>query len=359
MPGTRKTLLAAAAGLALADASVVTLALPRLLTELDASVEGVAAVIGVYTVVLGLALLPAERLRRRIGARRLGAAALVVFGLACAGCAAAGSLELLLALRAVQALGGAGALIAGFDLLGAGDPRSEGRRLWSAAAVVGFAAGPALGGVLTQIFDWRAIFVVQVPVALAGAAACLLPGTPRRPPPRAPHAGGGRGPAAALGLLSAALTAVLFLLVLLLVAGWNEEPLAAAAAVSVLPLAALAVRGAGGDPRTRAAAGCVLVAAGTLCLAFLPLASLWWTLVPQALAGAGMGLALPALAGGLLPERDSADAGHLLAARHAASRSPCSCWRRSCRRSSTRPPSSRRSAAWRSCSTPRCRPRRS
>jgi MFS family permease len=67
----------------------------------------------------------------------------------------------------------------------------------------------------------------------------------------------------------------------------------------------------------RAATGCVLVAAGTLCLAFLPLASPWWTLVPQLLAGAGIGLALPALAGELIPERDPHDAARLLTARHA------------------------------------------
>ena len=317
----KQRLLAVAAGLALADASIVTLALPRLLTELDATVEGVAAVIGVYTVVLALALLPAEWLRRRLGARRLGAGGLGLFAPACAGCAAANSLELLLVLRAVQALGGAAALIAAFDLLGAGNPGGTGRRLWSAAAVIGFAAGPALGGLLTQVFDWRAIFVAQVPLALAGSASCLPIGArperePRRRERRA-EATDTRGPRAALALLSASLTAVLFLLVLLLVAGWNEEPLAAAAAVTVLPLAALATRGAGGDPRARAATGCVLVAAGTLSLAFLPLASLWWTLVPQLLAGAGMGLALPAIAGELLPERDSRQAAQLLSARHA------------------------------------------
>ncbi len=307
--------VAAAAALALADASIVTLALPRLLTELDASVEGVAAVIGVYTVVVAAALLPAERLRRALGSRRLGAAALALFALACAGCAAAPSLEALLALRAVQALGGAGALVAAFDVLGAGEERSPGRHLWTAAAVAGVAAGPALGGVLTQAFDWRAIFIAQIPVAAAGALACAR-SAPHPEAPRGPRAAG-RGPIVALALVGAALTAVLFLLVLLLVAGWNLSPIAAAVAVSVLPVAALgAGRIQGGDARSRAATGCVLVGAGTLALAFIPLASAWWTVVPQLLAGAGMGLALPALAGELIPERTSHDAGRLLAARH-------------------------------------------
>src|SRR3954447_3519201 len=308
--------VAAAAAIALADASIVTLALPRLLTELDATVEGVAAVIGVYTVVVAVALLPAERLRLRVGARVLGAASLGLFAVACAGCAVAPSLEVLLVLRAVQALGGAGALVAAFDVLDAGDEAGPGRRLWSIAAVVGVAAGPALGGVLTQIFDWRAIFVAQIPFALAGAWACLQTHKADHQP-RTPSSVV-RRPLIALALVSAALTAVLFMLVLLLVAGWNLSPLNAALAASVLPLAALAAsRARRGDPRARAATGCVLVGAGTLALAFLPTASAWWTVLPQLLAGAGMGLALPALAGDLLPERAPGDAARLLVARHA------------------------------------------
>jgi MFS family permease len=318
-PRSIRIAVAAAAGLALADASIVTLALPRLMTELDATVEGVAAVIGVYTVVVALALLPADRLRRAIGGRTLGAASLTLFAAACAGCAAAQSLDTLLVLRAVQALGGAGALVAAFDVLGAGTGRSPGRRLWSAAAVAGVAAGPALGGVLTQAFDWRAIFVVQVPVALLGAFACTrareLPTASEATSPPPPAS---RRPLAALALVSASLTAVLFMLVLLLVAGWNLSPLSAALAVSVLPVAALAAtRLHGGDPHSRAATGCVLVGAGTLALAFLPLASAWWTVVPQLLAGLGMGLALPALAGELIPERTPHDASRLLTARYA------------------------------------------
>lgn len=324
MRGERTTRLtvAGAAALALADASIVTLALPELLTELEATVEGVAAVIGVYTVVLAMALVPAERLRRAVGAPQLGAGALALFGAASAGCAVVSSLEALLVLRAVQALGGAGALVAAFALLGAGAEGSAGRRLWSAAAVGGVAAGPALGGLLTELFDWRAIFVVQVPVAAAAAVAARRAAPAPSAAPardRGAPAGGRRAALVALGLVSAALTAVLFMLVLLLVVGWNLSPIAAALTVTVLPLAALAAARAGGprEPLARAATGCALVGAGTLALAFLPTASAWWTIAPQLLAGAGMGLALPALAGELIPERDADEAARLLAARHA------------------------------------------
>ena len=313
--------MAAAAALALADASIVTLALPRLIPELDASVEGAAAVIGVYTVVLAVALLPARSLRRRLGARRFGAGSLALFAAACAGCAAAGSLELLLVLRGLQAIGGAGALLAAFELLGAGEEGSPGRRLWNEAAVLGVAAGPAIGGVLTQAFDWRAIFVAQIPVAVAGAVAVARAGEAAEeaePPAASTPLRPGQGRAlAALGVVSAALTAVLFILVLLLVVGWNLSPIQAALAVSVLPLAAIGggrLRGRG-DPRARAATGCALVGAGTLALAFLPLPSAWWTVVPQLLAGLGMGLAIPAFAGELIPERSQADAARLLSAR--------------------------------------------
>ncbi len=308
-------LVAVAAGLALADSSIVALALPPILAELRTTVTGVAAVIGVYTAVLALGILPAAWLARRLGPAHVGAAGLLLFAAASIGCASAESLEALLVWRALQAAGGAAGLLAAFDLMAAGgEDASLGRRLWIAAAVFGSAAGPAIGGALTDLLDWRAIFVAQAPVAVAAAAACWRL---RIPPPGAPATAPlAWRPAIALGLVSASLTAILFLLVLELVAGWNVDPLAAALAVSVLPVAALAAARIGGDARVRAAAGCLLVAAGGACLAYLPDASLAWTIAPQLLAGAGMGLAFPALAGGLLPERSSADAARLLVARH-------------------------------------------
>jgi Major Facilitator Superfamily len=330
MPALR-VLIAVGVGLALADASVVTLALPAILVDLDTTVEGVAAVIGVYTLVLAALLPAAARLRRRTSDAVLGATGFGVFALAGMLASLPDELAPLLAFRALQAAGAAAGLVAGFAFLRAS-------RLWTTAAVFGTAAGPALGGALTQAFDWRAIFLFQVPAALAAAAASVVareraagdsqhgrePSVPLWTGPSAPAAapassaaGGRAGPLVALACLSAALTGVLFLLVLLLVSGWSLEPLAAAAAVSVLPVAALAGARVRGPVEVRASAGCALVGAGVLALAALPGAAAGWIVAPQLLAGAGMGMALPALAGELLPERTPAQAARLLAVRHA------------------------------------------
>jgi len=313
----RSLALALAAGLALADGSIVTLALPGILRELDTTVEGVAAVIGVYTVVIAAVLLPLERVARTSSLRVVGAAGFTLMAIASLACAAAGDLTGLLVARGLQALGGAAGLVVAFHLL-RGDEAHR-RRTWITTAVIGTAVGPALGGALTQAFSWQAIFVFQAPVAAAAAVAALTgsahvaPQATTPPPPKR----FALRPALGLALTSAALSAVLFLLVLLLVAGWSLSPLGAAAAVTVIPLGALAGTRVQGDPHVRAAAGSLLIGGGVLAIGWLPTASVAWTLAPQLLAGFGMGLALPALAGGLLPERTTRDAARTLALRHA------------------------------------------
>ncbi len=321
--------IAAGAALALADGSIVVLALPELLSALDTGVEGVAAVIGVYTAVLALALFGAEALRRRIGAARLGGIGLSVFGIASLACGLAGSLPVMLTMRGLQALGGAAALVAAFALLNAGAMRGGGGRLWTLAAIAGAAAGPALGGALTQAFSWSAIFFAQVPVALVGALACsTVVDEPAEDPYDARDAKATDSalrqtprllrwrPITALALLSAALTAVLFLLVLVIVAGWSYRPLAGAAVLTVLPLAAVAGMRMRGDALVRAAAGSLLIAGGVAALAAMVTASAWWAVAPEIAAGIGMGMALPALSESLLPERTPADAARVLTARH-------------------------------------------
>ena len=309
-----KPAVAAVAGLALADAGVVALALPPILLALHTTVAGVAAVLAVYALVLGL-VLPAAGHAAARDPSTLGAVGVAVFAVASLGCGLAGSLPLLLVLRALQAAGGAAMLAAAFALLA--DGGADGGPLWRAATLLGTATGPALGGVITQVLGWRAIFLVQAPLVLVALPAFVRAARPRVPEGGPlPHSAIVIRAGLSLALVSAALTAVIFLTVLLLVTGWSVEPLGAAAVVSVLPLAAVAGARIHGTPAGRASAGALLVAAGTACLAFVPTDTLWWVVGPEAIAGVGMGLALPALAGDLLPERTVRQATALLCTRH-------------------------------------------
>src|SRR6202008_3507452 len=148
---------------------------------------------------------------------------------------------------------------------------TRGLAVWTAAGTLGAAVGPALGGIATQLFDWRAIFALQVPVALTGlAVACSSsahPGT----------AAGGTRVAAnlALGLVFGALVGALFLAVLLVVNVWGLPPIAGAAAVSALPVGAMVARRLIRElaPRTAALAGALLLTGGLLALALLPATS--------------------------------------------------------------------------------------
>jgi predicted MFS family arabinose efflux permease len=312
--------LAGAAFLALADTAIVALALPPILRELDTDVAGVAAVLGVYAVVLAVALPLAEHARSAAGTRLTGCAGVFLFAAGSLVCGVSESLELLLVARAVQAAGGAAVLITAHQIL-TGD--ALGARAWRLSALLGFAAGPAIGGALTQGLGWRSIFLLQAPAALAALPGALtappLPAPPAAPaeqPTRTVVSGIALGRFVALALVSGAIAAALFLTVLMLIAGWGIDPLAAAAAVSIMPLAALAAVRVPGPPLVRAGGGCLLVAAGSASLAFLPTASVAWTILPQLAIGVGMGLSLPALAGELLPERTGHEAARLLSLRH-------------------------------------------
>jgi MFS family permease len=278
----------------LADSSVVVLALPDILAAFHTSIDSVAWVITGFNLALAIAAVPAAYAALRLGPGRVALVGLVSFAIASAVCAAAGSFDLLLAARCVQAVCGAAVVCSALALLPA-LVGSEARAVtvWAGAAAAGAAVGPALGGALTQAFSWRGVFAAQVPLALAP-----LPWLWRRWSVRVAAAAGHPrprlGPNFALGLISAALTAALFLLVLMLVRGWGLSPLAAAGVVTVIPASAIALAFVPreGDPRARAAAGAILVAGGLAALALLPSARIGWTLPPQLLIGAGLALTL-------------------------------------------------------------------
>jgi MFS family permease len=298
----RVALLALAVGLVLADSSVVTLGLPDVLAEFDASPPSVAWVLTGYNLVLALVSLPAAAFVLRRGDPAVAArAGLLVFALASLVCALAPSLGVLVFARCVQGVGGAVIAVSALALLSVeAGGRVRGAAIWGAAGTLGAAVGPALGGALTQALSWEAIFFVQVPVALVCLTAVrsvAVPVSDERTRPDVRHL-------IALGFTGAGLTAALFLLVLLLMAGWRLSPIAAALTVSVMPVAALlGGRLPGGDTRSRAGAGAVLLGGGLAALGLLPEAGVAWTVAPQVLVGLGLGLSLGALTEAALQRR--------------------------------------------------------
>ena len=296
-------LLAVTVALVLADSAVVTLALPDILRHLETTVAQVAWVLISFNLVLGLVAVPAAVGFARVDPRILGAVGIAVFAGASAWCAVAQSIDVLIAARCVQALGGALALVGCLELLVAVYGERRGIAAWITAGVIGTATGPVAGGLLTQAISWQAIFVVQVPVAVLAVPAALLVRAGPAPAAPDPHAPLRHRPAVrpnlTLALLSAALTAALFLLVLLLVDGWRHSPATAALAVSVVPVAALAARPLARllqpSGEVEVAVGCFLIAGGLVGLAILPSAHLFWTVAPQALVGLGLGLTVDQL----------------------------------------------------------------
>ena len=315
----RSGLLGLAIGLALADSSIVTLALPEILSQFDVGVTTVAWVLTSFNLVLALLAVPAAYVARR-RPRRTFVSGAIVFAASSLACGLAPSFEVLVVARSFQAAGAAFVVVAALGLLSQTTGNEvRAARIWVAAGVLGAAFGPAAGGVLTETLGWESIFLVQVPLTLVPLVALRgVSARPLRAPAGRPHLTANT----ALLLLSGGLVAALFLLVLLLVSGWGMSPAAAGLVVTVMPLAAIAA--ARLSPRAvgigmRTATGVILVAGGLAGLAFLPHAGWAWTIAPQLLVGAGIGLALAALTERAVAGRAEqvVHGGWTLAARHA------------------------------------------
>lgn len=283
---------------AFADSSIVVLALPDLYGAFDTTLVGVSWVITSYNLVVALAAAGVALLSGRLNVRRCAQAGLVLFTAASVGCAASVNLAMLIGFRCVQGLGAALLLATSITLLGAlRGGREQGIVLWTKVAVLGAALGPVLGGVLTQLFDWRAIFVVQAPLAGAALVATFGGALSVSAEPRARRGHGALAADAALALVFAALVGALFLAVLLVITVWGLEPIAGALVVSALPAATLAARAVarGIRPILVVGGGALLLAAGLLQLALLPRVSNVMVAVALGFCGLGIGLAVPPL----------------------------------------------------------------
>src|SRR3954464_13129075 len=169
-------LLALAQLMVILDISAVNVALPDLASDLHISGGDAGWAITSYSLVFGSLLLLGGRAADLLGRRRVFLAGLGVFTIASLASALATSEEVFFAARAGQGLGAAMLSPAALSIITTtfqGPDRAKALGVWGAVGGAGAAIGVLLGGTLTELVDWRAIFLINLPVGIAVAAAAM------------------------------------------------------------------------------------------------------------------------------------------------------------------------------------------
>lgn len=152
------------------DATVVNVALPSIGRELGSNITGLQWTIDGYTLVLASLLLLSGSTADRLGRRRTFQVGLVLFGLGSLLCSLAPTVTWLVVFRMLQAVGGSMLNPVAMSIITATftDRRQRARAvgMWSAVVGVAMGVGPLAGGALTSLIGWRAIFWINVPIAL-------------------------------------------------------------------------------------------------------------------------------------------------------------------------------------------------
>jgi EmrB/QacA subfamily drug resistance transporter len=173
-PTARKRLALAAtvlgSSMAFIDGSVVNVALPAMRTALKADAAQVQWIVNAYLLLLGALVLIGGSAGDRYGRRRVFVLGVVLFGAASLGCALAPDAGWLIAARAAQGIAAAMLTPASLAILGATfDDAERGGAIgaWAGFGAVTTAIGPVLGGWLVDHVSWRAIFLINIPLAAA------------------------------------------------------------------------------------------------------------------------------------------------------------------------------------------------
>jgi EmrB/QacA subfamily drug resistance transporter len=156
--------------MAFIDMSVVNVALPAIQADLATSVSGAQWVVNAYMLMLSALILVGGAAGDRLGRRRVFALGVTVFAAASVACGLAPGAGTLIAARAIQGVGGAMLVPSSLAIISATFPEGErGRAIgtWAGFSALTTALGPVLGGWLVDVWSWRLIFFVNVPVGAA------------------------------------------------------------------------------------------------------------------------------------------------------------------------------------------------
>jgi EmrB/QacA subfamily drug resistance transporter len=159
------------------DGTVVNVALPALQTSLNATVVDAQWVVEAYALFLAALLLAGGSLGDHFGRKRIYSIGVVLFALASAWCGLAPTINQLIIARAVQGIGGALLVPGSLAIISASfdeDTRGKAIGTWSGFTAITAAIGPVFGGWLIQNVSWRAIFFINIPLALIVLALVYL-----------------------------------------------------------------------------------------------------------------------------------------------------------------------------------------
>ncbi|MBV8221152.1 MAG: DHA2 family efflux MFS transporter permease subunit [Solirubrobacterales bacterium] len=152
------------------DNLVVNVALPSIHRDLGASIQTLEWTVNAYVLAYAVLLLTGAALGDRLGRKRMFMIGIAVFTAGSVAAAVSPSIGFLIAARSVQGVGAALVTPLTLTLLAEAfppDQRGLALGVWSAISGIGVAAGPLVGGALTQVSSWHLIFWVNVPVGLA------------------------------------------------------------------------------------------------------------------------------------------------------------------------------------------------
>ena len=155
----------------LVDTTIVSIAMPRIMTGLHTDITGAIWVTSAYLLAYAVPMLITGRLGDRVGPRTMYLVGLSIFTLSSLWCGLSDSIEMLIIARVVQGLGASAMTpqtMTTITRLFPGEKRGPAMAIWGATAGVAILAGPLLGGVLTDLAGWEWIFFVNVPVGLVG-----------------------------------------------------------------------------------------------------------------------------------------------------------------------------------------------
>ena len=225
------------------DLFIVNVALPSIGRSFGGTdLASLSWVLNAYAIVFAALLVPAGRAADRIGRRTAFLAGIVVFALASAACAVAPDVWFLVVARIVQAAGGALLMPASLGLLLAAAPpqtRTGAIRGWTSVGGAAAALGPVLGGALVAA-NWRWVFLVNVPVAIAA----LLAGLRVLPPVPATEEDAARPDTAGAAIFTVAIGALALAVVKADAWGWGSARVLGLIAAAAILLALFARRSA-------------------------------------------------------------------------------------------------------------------